>query len=96
MVAGVSDISGMAVIAIVAVVAGLTGAAGADTSNMAGIASGRAVVVKKVRILAVCVGIVFFGVPSSFGEVGGVRYMATVSRGHPHITRANRRTSPGS
>jgi len=95
-VAGVSDISGMAVIAIVAVVAGLTGAAGtADASNIAGIASGRVVVVKKVGILAVCVGSSFLAALASLREVGGVHYMVTVDGGYPRITGANQRESAG-
>ena len=99
-VTGVSNISGMVVIAIVAVVAVLTGAAGtADTSNIVGIASGRAVVVRKVGILAACVRLIAsgvgIGVSPSVGEVGAVRYMVTVSGGYPHITRTNQRGSAG-
>ena len=108
-VAGVSDISGVAamvVIPVVVVVAGLTGTA--TTSNIAcrytGIASGRvsgrAVVIRKAGVFAVCAAAVAVSasvaVSSIFGEVGAIHYMGTVSRGHPHITRANRRTSTGS
>jgi len=92
----VSDISGMAVIAIVVVVAGLTDAAGtADTSNIAGIASGRAVVVKKVRILAMCIRLVPSALPFSIGEVGAVHYMVAVGGGYPRITAANQGESAG-
>jgi len=104
-VAGFSDISGMAVIAIVAVVAGLTTATGAaDTLNIAGMyagiasgrALGRAVIIRKAGVFAVCASAVEFTASPAAGDVDTVHYRATVSRVHAHMIRANRRTNAGS
>lgn len=102
-VSDILDIVAMVVVVVVAVVVGFTGAAGAtDMSNIAGmyvgVASDRAVVITKARVFAVSAAGSATGsataVAVSAGNVGAVHYMIIVCRGCPHITRANRRTSP--